>query len=334
MTILCNELTLEQINSALLRLQRSMQNNTNNFQNDVEKAVANVTINSKNTVQKYDDSYLMSIVTDIRDKYKDLVKTDQDILRSIINLETILANVSLNYDEVGNVITFNLGDYSTSFTLKDTTYTFSYDTEIGAFTIVDNVTGETVFEETFNDTTYTFSFNNGVLTIHNNLLNTDQTFNFDERYYTEAEIQSLILDKIPTQASAQNQLADKDFVNSSISTSTATFRGTVTSTTALAALTGDLNDYAFVQNIDPTTGQTLSYDRYKWVEDGGDYGHWKYEYTLNNSSFTSDQWAAINSGITCQIVTDLLDGCYSGESNVDVYCDTTCKCTINSTTPL
>ena len=175
---------------------------------------------------------------------------------------------------------------------------------------------------TFNDTTYTFSFNNGVLTIHNNLLDTDQTFNFDERYYTEAEIQSLILDKIPTQASAQNQLADKDFVNSSISTATATFRGTVTSTTALAALTGDLNDYAYLQNIDPTTGQTLSYDRYKWVESGGDYGHWKYEYTLNNSSFTSDQWAAINSGITCQIVTDLLDGCYSCASNIDVYCDT------------
>ena len=315
MNIVINELSIEQINTALLRITRAIQNNTNNFQNDVEKAVANVTINSKNTVQRYDDSYLMSIVTDIRDKYKDLVKTDQDILRSIINLETILANVSLNYDEVGNVITFNLGDYSTSFTLKDTTYTFSYDTETGHFTIVDNVTGETVFEETFNDTTYTFSFANGILTIHNNLLDTDQTFNFDERYYTEAEIQSLILDKIPPEASASNQLADKSFVNSSISTATATFRGTVTTTQALAALTGDLNDYAYLQNIDPTTGQTLSYDRYKWVESGGDYGHWKYEYTLNNSSFTSDQWAAINSGITCQIVQDLLDGCYSGNGS-------------------
>lgn len=315
MNIVINELSIEQINTALLRITRAMQNNTNNFQNDVEKAVANVTINSKNTVQKYDDSYLMSIVTDIRDKYKNLNTITQDNILNIIKLETILANVSLNYDEVGNVITFNLGDYSTSFTLKDTTYTFSYDTETGDFTIVDNVTGETVFEETFNDTTYTFSFNNGILTIHNNLLDTDQTFNFDERYYTEAEIQSLILDKIPPEASASNQLADKNFVNSSISTATATFRGTVTSTSALAALTGDLNDYAYLQNIDPTTGQTISYDRYKWVETGGDYGHWKYEYTLNNSSFTSDQWAAINSGITCQIVQDLLDGCYSGNGS-------------------
>lgn len=336
MNIVINELSIEQINTALLRITRAIQTGNNNFQNDVEKAVANVTINSKNTVQKYDDSYLMSIVTDIRDKYKDLVKTDQDILRSIINLETILASVSLSYDEVGNVITFNLGDYSTSFALKDTTYTFSYDTETGDFTIVDNVTGETVFNETFNDTTYTFSFANGVLTVHNNLLNTDQTFNFDERYYTEAEIQALILDKIPTQASAQNQLADKEFVNSSIATATATFRGTVTSTTALAALTGDLNDYAYLQNIDPTTGQTISYDRYKWVESDGDYGHWKYEYTLNNSSFTAEQWEAINSGITCQIVTDLLNGCYSGNGSALCKSDgnewrsllsTNCNCT-------
>lgn len=334
MTILCNELTLEQVNAALLRIQRSIQSNTNNFQNDVGKAVANVTVNSKNTVQKYDDSYLMSLVADLRDKYKNLNTITQDNILNIIKLETILANASLDYDENTNAITFNLGDYSTTFTLKDTTYDFSYDTETGDFKIVDNVTGETVFEETFNDTTYTFSFNNGVLTIHNNLTDVDQTFNFDARYYTEAEIQALILDKIPTQASSTNQLADKDFVNSSIATSTATFRGTVTTTTALAALTGDANDYAFLQNIDPVTGLTLSYDRYKWVESGGDYGHWKYEYTLNNSSFTSDQWAAINSGITCQIVQDLIDGCYSCESNIDVYCNTTCKCTINSANPL
>ena len=32
--------------------------------------------------------------------------------------------------------------------------------------------------------------------------------------------------KIPTQASSSNQLADKEFVNSSISTATATFKGT------------------------------------------------------------------------------------------------------------
>lgn len=315
MTITVNELSLQAINAALLRIQRSIQTGNNNFQNDVEKAVANVTITGKTTIQKYDDSRLMAIVNELNQKYNNLSEEQTSIRDKIISLETILANVALDYDPDTNELTYSLGDYSNSVILRDTTYTFSYDDETGAFTIVDDFTGETVFNETFNDTTYTFSFNDGILTVHNNLLDTDQTFNFDARYYTESEIQALILDKIPTEASSSNQLADKAFVNSSISTATATFRGTVTTTQALEALTGDLNDYAFLQNIDPTTGQTTSYDRYKWVESGGDYGHWKYEYTLNNSSFTSDQWAAINSGITCQIVTDLLDGCYSGNGS-------------------
>ena len=334
MTILCNELTLEQVNAALLRIQRSIQSNTNNFQNDVEKAVANVTVQAKNTTIHYDDSKLWNVINTIQNDIKNIKITDFAQDSKIANLEALMASINFNYDPDTKVLTLQVGSKITEIQLIDTTYTFAYDSTTSKLTVTDNITQSAVFDETIVGTTYTFSFTNGVLTAHNNLLNTDQTFNFDSRYYTESEIQSLILDKIPTQASAQNQLADKDFVNSSIATSTATFRGTVTSTTALAALTGDLNDYAFVQNIDPTTGQTLSYDRYKWVESGGDYGHWKYEYTLNNSSFTSDQWTAINSGITCQIVTDLLDGCYSGESNTDVYCNTTCKCTINSETPL
>ena len=34
-------------------------------------------------------------------------------------------------------------------------------------------------------------------------------------------------------------------------------------------------------------------------------GYWEYEYTLNNSSFTADQWAAINSGITSSDKTQI-----------------------------
>ena len=96
---------------------------------------------------------------------------------------------------------------------------------------------------------------------------------------------------IPSTASASNQLADKTFVNSSISTATAEFRGTFTSLAELQATSGDANDYAFYQHKDEL-GNT-QYDRYKWTSSG-----WVYEYTLNNSSFTAAQWAAINSGIT------------------------------------
>lgn len=99
--------------------------------------------------------------------------------------------------------------------------------------------------------------------------------------------------EIPPQASSSNQLADKNFVNSSIATSTATFIGTFNSLADLQAYAGtkDDNDYAFVITTD-TAGNTL-YNRYKWNGTA-----WLFEYALNNSSFTSAQWAAINSGAT------------------------------------
>lgn len=99
--------------------------------------------------------------------------------------------------------------------------------------------------------------------------------------------------KIPNQASSSNKLADKNFVNSSIATNTANFIGTFNSVAELEAYSGTLtnNDYAFVTGQDQL-GNTY-YDRYKWNGT-----QWLFEYELNNSSFTAEQWAAINSGIT------------------------------------
>ena len=98
---------------------------------------------------------------------------------------------------------------------------------------------------------------------------------------------------IPAQASSSNQLADKNFVNSSIATNTANFIGTFNSVAALEAYSGTLtnNDYAFVVATD-AAGNTV-YNRYKWNGTA-----WLFEYALNNSSFTSNQWASINSGAT------------------------------------
>lgn len=102
-----------------------------------------------------------------------------------------------------------------------------------------------------------------------------------------------IENKIPSQATAQNQLADKNFVNSSIATNTANFIGTFNSVAELEAYSGTLtnNDYAFVIGTD-SEGNTI-YNRYKYTGT-----EWLFEYALNNSSFTAAQWAAINSGIT------------------------------------
>lgn len=137
--------------------------------------------------------------------------------------------------------------------------------------------------------------------------------------------------KIPAQASAQNQLADKNFVNSSIATNTATFRGTynlvsdlgltvsatheqvaaaIATKLATLSITPENNDYCFVQvptsDADPTVISRV--DRYKCTvtESGGVTSRtWDYEWSLNNSSFTADQWAAINSGITANLVSQI-----------------------------
>ena len=128
-----------------------------------------------------------------------------------------------------------------------------------------------------------------------------------------------IEEKIPEAASSINQLADKAFVNSSISTASATFRGTynlvsdmhlTVSATRLqiaAALpnviaTADNNDYCFVQipTADATPTEIARIERYKF-----DGSAWTFEYELNNSGFTAAQWAALNSGITSGLVTKL-----------------------------
>lgn len=100
--------------------------------------------------------------------------------------------------------------------------------------------------------------------------------------------------KIPNQASAQNQLADKDFVNSSIATNTANFLGTYSSLADIEAIQNPTNnDYAFLETTD-SQGNNV-YDRYKYSASEDE---WLFEYELNNSSFTSGQWATINSGLT------------------------------------
>lgn len=102
-----------------------------------------------------------------------------------------------------------------------------------------------------------------------------------------------INDKLPEQATNENKLADKDFVNSSISSNTAYFIGTFNSLSELQASNKTItkNDYAFIVETDDVGN--IKYNRYKW--NGSE---WLFEYALNNSSFTSNQWKTINSNIT------------------------------------
>lgn len=129
---------------------------------------------------------------------------------------------------------------------------------------------------------------------------------------TNANSIANIEDKIPTQASQENQLADKDFVNSTVNSLAAFY---ITSdiqgdpfATKAALLAGPYysggetrvltrNDYALVvadETHDDNTSRYL-YDGEQWV----------WQYAINNTQFTAAQIAALNSGITDTLVTQI-----------------------------
>lgn len=93
--------------------------------------------------------------------------------------------------------------------------------------------------------------------------------------------------------------ATAEFVNSSIATNTANFMGTFHLESAFPPRATN-NDYLFLDTVDEEGNKIFK--RYKYDESRAE---WKYEYTLNNSSFTAAQWAAIQSGITAEAVADM-----------------------------
>lgn len=123
-----------------------------------------------------------------------------------------------------------------------------------------------------------------------------------------------IEETIPNQASAQNQLADKDFVNSSINSAAAFFRGSFASRAALLAVawqTSDPsaanyvsnNDYAYVQDDETHSDEAW---RYIYVlETGGQNNGWQPQFRVNESPLTAAQVAALNSGATAALIAQI-----------------------------
>lgn len=113
--------------------------------------------------------------------------------------------------------------------------------------------------------------------------------------------------KIPAQASADNQLADKAFVNSSISNIAAEYitpdaAGDEQWASLSALRTGPW--YSQGVQTTPTKGDYAIYieaDNSVWraTYDGT---QWDSQYKVNNAPFTQEQLSAINSGITSDIV--------------------------------
>lgn len=129
---------------------------------------------------------------------------------------------------------------------------------------------------------------------------TDRTYAdnaLSNRITTNLNSINTINSKIPSQASPTNQLADKEFVNSSIANNAATFQGTFETVDNLPTTNVKNNDYAFIVSV--TSEGNPEYKRYKYNGT-----QWIEEFVLNNSSFTANQWAAINSGITDNWIND------------------------------
>ena len=118
----------------------------------------------------------------------------------------------------------------------------------------------------------------------------------DSDFSTNASVDEKIggvTSSIPTKTSElenDSDFADKNFVNSSIATNTANFKGTFNNESEFPTEATN-NDYLFLNTVDEN-GNTI-YKRYKYIASTST---WTYEYTLNNSSFTSEQWATINNG--------------------------------------
>ncbi len=154
----------------------------------------------------------------------------------------------------------------------------------------------------------------------------------------EARLQSEISDinnVIPSTASAENQLADKAFVNSTVNNMSAFYITSSTQGNAFpthAALIDATtfysggkariptqNDYATVLSDETQPkGVDGSYPTTRYVyqtnEVGGKYpdGQWDFQYVVNNTTLTQEQVDAINSGITKEIVDTIGQGTVTG----------------------
>lgn len=130
-----------------------------------------------------------------------------------------------------------------------------------------------------------------------------------------------IENKIPSQASSTNQLADKDFVNSSINSVTAYYitknaqgdpfatkaelTGATTYYSGGQVRTPTRNDYAIVISDETEDNGTTRYIYYN---------QWEFQYKINETPLTASQVQAINSGITSALVSKIT----TNETNINL----------------
>lgn len=137
---------------------------------------------------------------------------------------------------------------------------------------------------------------------------------------------------IPEQATTDNKLADKAFVNSTVQTNTANFRGNWTNWTNVPTNIEDypedyagnhkptVNDYMVVQNASDYEEETLVGTwRFKYTGNWDEVGvnGWRPEYQVNETPLTAAQLAALNSGITSGAVGQIT----TNQNNIETLSD-------------
>jgi len=139
-------------------------------------------------------------------------------------------------------------------------------------------------------------------------------------------IDTTINSKIPSAASSSNQLADKNFVNSTIQTTTANYRGTFATWNDVPTdptqyvqdyngnTTPTQNDYMYVRDSSsyPVSAGSDPLDgvwKFKFIGDWSIVGKngWNPEFKVNDTVFTQEQSDALNSGINSNLVSDYSD---------------------------
>lgn len=171
-----------------------------------------------------------------------------------------------------------------------------------------------------NTKTFDISVNTDIVATNKDVSDLEDKINYklDSKEDVSNKIQ-VVNDSSTTEYPSSKAVAN--FVNSSVSTNTATFLGNfsledlgltypATEVQIASALNSHTwptgyptnNDYVYVEISNP---QSSIYDKVQRYKYRGSVASWGYEYTLNNSSFTSEEMAAIDSGITSQDVTNL-----------------------------
>lgn len=232
-----------------------------------------------------------------------------------VNGYALSSNISLDYNDVGAVpntrtvngksLANNISLTYTDVNAVPTTRTVNNKALSSDITLTAGDVNALPDSTTINDLT---------TTAQQNAINSGATSTLIGKITTNETAINTINSKIPSQASASNQLADKAFVNSTVQTNTASFDGSWATYAAIPSTVAGFtskgypepsnNNYLVVVEDETQDGGTW---RYKYVDDGTAYNKnkWKVEYEINETPMTADQLAALNSGITSTLVAQI-----------------------------